>query len=234
MMTKEQIKLFDFRRILLGDVPAEFYIELVLRSLFVYLLLMIAMRFIGKRMSSRLGRTELVALVTLAATIGLPLTAPERGVLPAAIIAVLVVIISRWIATKAVKDTGFETFSQGGIDTLVKDGVMDLNTMKKVRMTRERLVSQLRQSNVKQLGEVKRLYMEANGGFSLIPCENPSPGLFIIPRWDNELYQRFTRDENRLACENCGFTREKPLETSNHKCKMCGHDTWTPAVTNRN
>jgi uncharacterized membrane protein YcaP (DUF421 family) len=164
MMTKEQIKLFDFRRILLGDVPAEFYIELVLRSLFVYLLLMIAMRFIGKRMSSRLGRTELVALVTLAATIGLPLTAPERGVLPAAIIAVLVVIISRWIATKAVKDTGFETFSQGGIDTLVKDGVMDLNTMKKVRMTRERLVSQLRQSNVKQLGEVKRLYMEANGG----------------------------------------------------------------------
>jgi uncharacterized membrane protein YcaP (DUF421 family) len=233
-MEKEQIKLLDFRRIFVGDVPAEFYIELVLRSLFVYLLLMVAMRFIGKRMSSRLGRTELVALVTLAATIGIPLTAPERGLLPPTIIAILVVFISRWIATKAFKDGRFETFSQGGIDTIVNNGVMDLTTMKKVRLTRERLVSQLRQSGVKQLGEVKRLYMEANGGFTLIPCEKEFPGLFLIPRWDNEFYQRFTRDEHKLACENCGFTREKPLEPNNHQCKMCGHDTWTPAVTNGN
>jgi uncharacterized membrane protein YcaP (DUF421 family) len=232
-MTKEQIKLLDFRRILLGDVPAEFYLELIIRAFFVYLLLMVAMRLIGKRMSSRLGRTELIALVTLAATIGIPLTAPERGLLPPAIIATLVVLISRWIAAKAFRDTAFETFSQGGIDTLVNNGVMDLNTMKKVRLTRERLVSQLRQSGVKHLGEVKRLYMEANGGFTLIPREEPSPGLFIIPRSDNELYQRFVRDEHHLTCENCGFTREKPLETNNHKCKLCGHDTWTPAVTNK-
>jgi hypothetical protein len=31
-MTKEQIKLLDFRRILLGDVPAEFYLELIIRA----------------------------------------------------------------------------------------------------------------------------------------------------------------------------------------------------------
>ncbi|GGH08880.1 DUF421 domain-containing protein [Mucilaginibacter phyllosphaerae] len=230
-MNKQQIKLMDFRRIWLGDVPVEFYLELIIRALFVYLLLMVAMRLIGKRMSSRLGRTELVALVTLAATIGIPLTAPERGLLPPVIIAILVVIISRWIAAKAFKDQAFETFALGGISTLVNNGVMDLDTMKKVRLTRERLVSQLRQSGIKQLGEVKRLYMEANGGFTLIPNEKPSPGLFIIPRWDNELYRRFIRDDNRLTCENCGFTRQKPIEQNKQQCKMCGHNTWTPAVT---
>jgi uncharacterized membrane protein YcaP (DUF421 family) len=229
-MEKSQVKLTDLYRIFLGDVPGEYYAELVLRSIFIYLLLMIAMRLLGKRMASRLGRNELIALVTLAATIGIPLTAPERGLLPPIIIATLVVYISRWIAARSFRDAKFESFSQGNIDTIVKNGVMDLNVMKKVRLTRERLVGQLRQSSVKQLGEVKRLYMEANGGFSLVKQEEPSPGLFVIPRWDGELYHRLKKDQNLMACENCGFTKEQPFDTKTFKCTSCGHIAWTPAV----
>jgi hypothetical protein len=229
-MEKSQIKLTDFYRMFMGDVPAEYYVELVIRSLFIYLLLMIAMRLLGKRMASRLGRNELIALVTLAATIGIPLTAPERGLLPPIIIAILVVYISRWIAARSFGDAKFESFSQGSIDTVIINGIMDLTTMKKVRLTRERLVSQLRQSSVKQLGEVKRLYMEANGGFTIIRQDKPLPGLFVIPRWDDELYNRFQKDQKLMACENCGFTKELPFDTKTLKCSTCGHIAWTPAV----
>ncbi|PAW92403.1 hypothetical protein CKK33_02390 [Mucilaginibacter sp. MD40] len=150
-MEKEQIKFGDLYRIFLGDVPPEYLLELVIRALVVYLLLMVAMRLLGKRMASRLGRNEMVALVTLAATIGIPLTAPERGLLAPVIIAILVVYISRWIAYRSFLSEKFESASQGRIDTLVNDGVMDLNVMKKVRLTRERLVAQLRSSGIKQL-----------------------------------------------------------------------------------
>jgi uncharacterized membrane protein YcaP (DUF421 family) len=229
-MEKSQIKITDLYRILVGDVPFEYYAELLLRSVFIYLLLMICMRLLGKRMASRLGRNELIALVTLAATIGIPLTAPERGLLPPVIIAVLVVYISRWIAARSFRDIKFESFSQGHIDTIVQNGVMDLNIMKKVRLTRERLVGQLRQGGVKHLGEVKRLYMEANGGFSLVKQDEPLPGLFIIPRWDDELYNRLQKAESEMACENCGFIKQQSFDTKTFKCTSCGHIAWTPAV----
>jgi len=221
-------------RWLVGDVPAGFYIELIIRAAFIYLLLMISMRLMGKRMSSQLGRNDMIAMVTLAATIGIPLQAPDRGLLPAIVIAVIVVVLSRWIAAKASKSEKFEHFSQGNISVLVKNSVMDLTEMKHARLTRERLVAQLRNSGVKQLGQVQRLYMEANGGFTLIKYEESKPGLFIIPRWDDELYNRFERSDQLLACENCGFTKQKPFEPETTVCESCGHNVWTPAVTEDN
>lgn len=229
-MKPEDIKLTDWMRWLVGDVPASFYLELIIRAVFIYLLLMVSMRLLGKRMSSQLGRNDLIAMVTLAATIGIPLQAPDRGLLPAIIIAVIVVLVSRWIAAKALSNEKFESFSQGNLSILVKDAVMDLTEMKKVRVTRERLVAQLRYGGIKQLGEVKRLYMEANGSFTITTNQESKPGLFIIPRWDDELYQRFERSDEFLTCENCGFTRQKPFEPESTKCERCGHNVWTPAV----
>lgn len=229
-MNPEDIKLLDWIRWLIGDVPASFYIELIVRAVFIYMLLMVSMRLLGKRMSSQLGRNDLIAMVTLAATIGIPLQAPERGLLPAIIIAAIVVLVSRYIAGKALTNERFESFSQGKLSILVKDAVMDLTEMKRVRVTRERLVAQLRYSGVKQLGQVKRLYMEANGTFTITTYKNSRPGLFIIPRWDDELYQRFERSDDFLTCENCGFTRQKPFEPEKTKCESCGHNVWTPAV----
>src|SRR3978361_131613 len=100
-MKPEEIKITDWMRILFGEVPGSFYLEVFIRALFVYLFLMGAMRLLGKRMSSTLGRNEMVAMVTLAATIGIPLQTPDRGLLPALMIGVIVVLIGRWIALKA-------------------------------------------------------------------------------------------------------------------------------------
>jgi uncharacterized membrane protein YcaP (DUF421 family) len=229
-MKPEEIKITDWMRILFGEVPGSFYLELVIRAVFVYLLLMVAMRLLGKRMSSTLGRNEMVAMVTLAATIGIPLQTPDRGLLPALLIGIIVVLIGRWIALKAFNDQHFEKMSQGNVAVLVKDSVMDLPAMKEARLTRERLVAQLRNSGIKQLGEVKRLYMEADGGFSMIERKDPQPGLFIIPRWDREFYSQFTRSDTLMTCENCGTTKEKPFDPEQTACPSCGQRVWTPSV----
>jgi uncharacterized membrane protein YcaP (DUF421 family) len=228
-MKPEEIKLTDWFRILFGEVPAGFYIELIIRAGFFYLLLMVSMRLLGKRMSSQLGRTEMAAMVTLAAAIGVPLQAPDRGLLPAIVIAFVVIYVGRWIAAKAFRDQEFEKISQGNIDVLVKNSVLDLATMKKVRLTRERLVAQLRSSGITHLGKVKRLYMEANGNFTLIEEENPRPGLSIIPRWDEDFNKRFKKDSDLMVCQTCGITQKKPFDT-NSQCPNCGDSKWTEAV----
>jgi uncharacterized membrane protein YcaP (DUF421 family) len=229
-MQSNEMKPTDWFRILIGDVPGGFYLELVIRAAFFYLLLLVAMRLLGKRMSSQLGRTEMAATVTLAAGIGVPLQAPDRGLLPAVVIAIVVVYVGRWVAAKAFRDQGFERFSQGNLDVLVKDSVIDLGNMKKVRLTRERLVAQLRsQGSIRHLGQIKRLYMEANGSFTLINEENPKPGLSIIPRWDDDFNRRFKKSPDIMVCQTCGITQKKPFDIKS-ECPNCGDCKWTEAV----
>jgi uncharacterized membrane protein YcaP (DUF421 family) len=228
-MKKEDIHFSDWLRILIGEVPGAFYQELLLRAVLVFLLLMLAMRFMGKRMSGLLSRNELVAMVSLAAAVGTPLTAPDRGILPAVIIAVVVVYIERWISAKAFGNEDFERYAIGKLDILVSDGVIDLDILKKVRISRERLMAELRGSGVKQMGSVKRLYMEASGFFTLIKNDEPNEGLLILPSWDEEFCKRLKPSEQQLVCGSCGLLRPKTV-VSGYKCPHCGADQWAVAV----
>src|SRR3954471_12365738 len=75
-MDAQKIRPNDWHRILSGQEPVAFYLEIVLRVAVVYLILMLAMRLLGKRMSSQLSRTELAVVVSLAAAVGVPLLSP--------------------------------------------------------------------------------------------------------------------------------------------------------------
>ncbi|WP_199269735.1 DUF421 domain-containing protein [Mucilaginibacter lacusdianchii] len=225
----QQIKLADWQRILVGDVPAGFYVELVIRAIIVYIILTVSMRLLGKRMSSQMGRNEMVALVSLAAAIGVPLQAPDRGILAAVVIAIVVVYIGRWVAEKAFSSKRFEKLSEGNVDIIIKDSVLDLRNMKRVRLTRERLVAQLRSSSIKHTGQVKRLYMEANGNFTLIEDEQPKPGLSVLPRWDKDFNALLKKSDKLMVCQTCGTTQQKPFDT-NTPCPNCSDKVWTEAV----
>lgn len=228
-MQTQDIHLTDWARILVGAVPGSFYIELIIRAVIFFILLLISMRLMGKRMSSQIGRNQLAAMASLAAAIGVPLQAPDRGVLPAFVIAFVVIAVERWIANRTYHSQSFEKIAQGNIGILVKDAVMDLESMKKVRITRERLVAQLRTEGIKQLGKVKRFYMEANGNFTLIEEPESKPGLSIIPRWDKDFNARFKKSDDLAVCQTCGTTQKKPVN-ADAKCPNCGDCTWTDAV----
>jgi uncharacterized membrane protein YcaP (DUF421 family) len=228
-MKQAPINITDWKRILIGEVPPTFFLELVIRSAIIFLILMVAMRLLGKRMSGMLGRNEMIAMVSLAAAVGIPLTSPDRGVIPAFIIAFIVVFVARWISAKATNNSRFEKNALGEMDVLVKDSVIDLKTMKRVRVSRERLVAQLRSMGVKQLGRVKRFYMEANGSFTLIENNDPTPGLSIIPHWDKDFNDRFKYYDNTMVCEACGFILKQAVSPDTD-CPHCGYKSFTKAV----
>ncbi|PAW92402.1 hypothetical protein CKK33_02385 [Mucilaginibacter sp. MD40] len=72
--------------------------------------------------------------------------------------------------------------------------------------------------------------MEANGGFSIIKNEHALPGLFVIPRWDEEIYGRLQKSDEMMACENCGLALKKPFDVNSRECPSCGHVKWTLGV----
>lgn len=231
-MKPEEIKLTDWIRIIFGEVPPQFYLELIIRVALVYLLLMLSMRLLGQRMSTQMSRLELAAMVALASAIGVPMLSYDRGILPAYIIAFVIIVITRLVARKSFKDQHFEQVTQGDVDLLVEDCVMNYDIMEKVRISRERLFAQLRSENINHLGLVRRLYMEANGSFTIIPQDEQRPGLMVLPDWDKDFIARKLKKTDITICKNCGRQKPENLAAQNGtaKCPNCGEQEWTKAV----
>jgi len=230
-MKSDEIKLGDWARILFGQVPPEFYAELVIRAFLVYALLMVSMRLMGTRMSGQLSRLDLAAMVALASAIGVPILSPSNGLLPAFIIAFIVVVISRIIAKLSFKSQHFEQVTQDDIDVLVEESVMQPEILKRTRISRERLFAQLRSEKVMHLGKVKRVYLEAGGNFSIVENEEPKPGLMVLPEWDEDFIHDKLKETDVVVCRNCG--EKKPADAPANKattCPHCGDADWTKAV----
>lgn len=109
-MKKDAIHLADWQRILFGEVPGSFYIEILIRAFVVYLILVVSMRLMGRRMSSQLSRNEMAAMVSMAAAIGVPIPDASRGLLPAVIIALVVVCTQRLVSHWASRNETSKVF----------------------------------------------------------------------------------------------------------------------------
>lgn len=231
-MKPEDIKLTDLSRIFIGDIPPVFYLELIIRALFIYILLIVSMRLMGKRMASQIGRTEMAAVASLAAAVGIPLMNPDRGLLTGLVMAMAIVLLQLWVAKKSARNEKFENISQDRIEPLVRDGVMDLKKMRQNRITKQRLFAQLRTSKQLHLGNVRMLYLEANGLFSLLLQEKPQPGLAIIPKSDAKFLERHCSQTEVPVCNSCGFLAKETQQSD--KCPHCKSTKWTKAYVENN
>lgn len=224
-MDKDKIDISDWQRVLVGEVPGHFYLEIVFRIAFIYLVLMIAMRLMGKKMASQLNSSQMAAMVSLAAATGIPILAPDRGLLPVVIIAIIVVGLERLVSWLSSNNQRAEKLFQGDISSLVKNGVLQIDEMRKTRISRERLFAQLRSEGITNLGNVRRLYFEAGGSFSIVEEEEKRPGLSLIPDWDEDFCNSRESSGKILLCRECGNSEDRNFD-KNTPCSSCGFIDW--------
>jgi uncharacterized membrane protein YcaP (DUF421 family) len=227
------VEITDIRRILFGEAPYEFTIEVIIRILFVYILLVVAMRLLGTRIAARITRNELIGLVTLSAGVGMAILNPERGLLPPVVVVIVVVSIQYFIARITRKSKTADRVILDTLTLLVKDGKFELKAMKKTRITKERMSAELRANSIKNLGIVERAYMEANGKFTVVTFmdNKERQGLCLIPRFDKEFRQELNnRMEVTLACSCCGNVEEKEKVRHDTECSNCGNKSWERAI----
>jgi uncharacterized membrane protein YcaP (DUF421 family) len=219
----------DYLRILMGDVPWSFLLECALRLVAMYLLLLTGLRLMGKRQAGQISRTELAGLVSMAVSIGIPLLSPDRGLLAPVVIIAVVVLLHRFVTHWAARRPTAEHVLQGNVTAVVKDGVLQLPIMERVVLSRERLFAQLRGDSLEHLGQVRRLYMEANGTFSLVQEDQPKPGLSIIPGWDEDFRKSQPVASGSFACRSCGQVAQA-AQTPSTPCPYCNAQLWDTAV----
>lgn len=228
-MDKEEIKLSDFQRILFGEAPPEFLIEVLFRTLIIFLALLLFLRLIGKRMGGVLTISELAVMLTMGAILAVPMQMPDKGIFQGIVILITVLLLQRGLNLWEFKNRKVEKITQGELTLLVNNGVLKTENMASSRISRQQLFAELRKNNIHNLGKVKRMYLEACGIFSIYQHADDRPGLSVLPVRDKRLYElRRDNDTRIMSCINCGNTVSEVKPTT--RCELCGAEEWTKAI----
>jgi uncharacterized membrane protein YcaP (DUF421 family) len=228
-MKKEDIHLSDIHRILFGQAPVEFLIEVFFRTLIIYIALLILLKLLGKRMDSQISIIEMAVMLTLGAIVAVAMQMPDRGLLQSLTALVCVFIFQRGVNWMGVKSEKVEDITQGTMTILVKDGVLQLKEMKAAGITKQNVFATLRSRQVFNLGKVKRVYFEACGLFNVYEESHEKPGLPVFPSNEEKFIRLKSRiDEDHVACKNCGNIVNASRQ--NEKCANCGAQKWMEAI----
>jgi uncharacterized membrane protein YcaP (DUF421 family) len=223
---EKSIALTDWKRLLVGEAPFAFLGEVLLRSLIVYLFLLAALRLMGKRMGGQVSNLELGVMITLGAIASVPIQAVDRGILPAIVLLLCVLALQRSLSAFGTRWKRFEEFTQGRPGIIVSDGLIMLEALKKSRISQRQIFSTLRGEGVRHLGEIKRVYLETGGVFSIIRAATPKPGLSVLPGFDRNQARDTRKEPNVRACATCGQVSAAEAES----CPRCQQRSWSFAV----
>ncbi|MEI6946279.1 YetF domain-containing protein [Paraflavisolibacter sp. H34] len=224
----KDIQLWDFKRILLGEAPPEFLLEVFIRALIVYLLALAVTRLLGKRMNGQLTIFEFAIILTMGAIVSPPMQLPDRGIVPGVLVLLLTLLLLRGVTWLAFKSGKFEKVTNGDYSLLVKDGVLQMNQLNEAKVSRNQLFAALRTKNIFHLGKVKRVYLEACGIFSVYSEPLPKPGLPLFPMEDpHALHDQEEAPDPIRVCGNCG---QLHLQGTGGTCSNCGNTHWIKAI----
>jgi uncharacterized membrane protein YcaP (DUF421 family) len=229
-MKKEDIHFTDIRRWLFGEAPPEFLIEVLLRTFLIYIFLLLVVRLMGKRMTGQITLTELCVVITLGAIVSPVMQMPDKGILYGMLVLACAYIFQRGINLWGFKNEKVENLTQGTLSTIIRDGELDTEELKRLRLSKHQLFAILREKKIQNLGEIERAYWEACGICTIYKANNKKPGLAILPEEDHSIFNiQHQLDSGLRACGHCGHVQniQQGLQ-----CTVCHQNEWTKVYIN--
>ncbi len=183
-------------------------ITIAIRTLLVYLFMLLFMKMMGKRQVGELEISELVSALLLSELASMPI---ENADIPliSAIIPLLIIICTEIVLSFcATKFEPVKRFLCGKPSILIKRGEIDVGELAKARMSLEELMSEMRLSGIAQIGDIEYAILEQNGHVSFIQKRDKCP---LTP---SDLSVRVTEGGISHALIVDGYVKEASLQAA--------------------
>ena len=163
-----------------------------IRSIIIYIIVLIVMRLMGKREIGQMQPFELAISIMIADLASIPMTdigiPISNGIIPILGLLVMHLVIS----VLNIKSSKIREFICGKPTVLINNGRIDENKMRKERFTLNELEEKLRSNNVMNIGDVEFAILETSGDISVIQKPNKittTPEDFnIMPDYEGMTY----------------------------------------------
>ncbi|WP_161864400.1 DUF421 domain-containing protein [Pseudomonas yangonensis] len=218
---------FDWQRMLMDDFPLLFLAEVALRALFAFVVVFVFLKVSGRRGIRQLSLFELVVILTLGSAAGDVSFYEDVPLLPVAMVFASLLLFYRLTVLAMSHFKRFSIWMEGEPVTIIREGLYDLDSLRRLKISSDEFFMELRQQGVEHLGQVRLAILETDGEVSLYfyPAEAVKFGLSVLPLEYRPSYVRVPSN-TVYACTRCGNTEVIDAEQQ-ATCPRCENNQWT-------
>ncbi|WP_082891209.1 DUF421 domain-containing protein [Chryseobacterium glaciei] len=143
-------------------------LDVVVRSLCVYLFMMVAIRLFGKNQLSQLNAGDVVLLLLISNAVQNAMVGQNTS-LQGGLIAALVLFAANFVVKRLMfANKSFKSFMEADPVILIKDGKVDEKALDDVKINIDELEEAIREHGVDGIKNVKLSILEVDGNISVI------------------------------------------------------------------
>lgn len=150
-------------------------LTILLRTVIIYVVLIGTMRLMGKRQLGELEVSELVTTLLISEIASLPIGNPSLPVMHAVIPLITILALEVSLSVLLLKCPKLKGLASARPSVLIRHGQVDQKEMRRIRISIDELVSEVRQSGLPSLEDVDYAILEQNGKISIIPRRTSQP-----------------------------------------------------------
>lgn len=158
---------FDWFRIFIGEQPPGYLLEVALKCVLVFCLLLLVMRLMGKRGQNNLSPMQQMLLIALGSAAGDVLLYPSVALSYAAVVLVGITLLTIGLEAASRGSRKVEDFAESRPTVMVENGVINHEALRRERTTLRELNAELRVGGARSLSQVRYAILEMTGEFSV-------------------------------------------------------------------
>lgn len=146
----------------------EQYLIIAARTIFLYVIIVVIFRMMGKREIGELSILDLVVFIMIAEMAVVAIENPKSSLIESIFPMVLLLCIQLGLAFLSLKSKKFRDIMDGKPAVIINNGKIDEGEMKKQRYNFDDLMTQLREKDVKSVADVEFAILETSGKLSVL------------------------------------------------------------------
>lgn len=221
---------FDWNNIFVKDLDWSYALEIILRTILMFSIILIFLRLTGKKGVKQLSIFEVAIIIGLGSAAGDPMSNQENAIIPALIVFCTILIFYRLIIWAAARKEKFESILEGDPTYIIEDGVFVILNSHERTFGKDEFFSEMRQQSIEHVGQIETALLETNGNVSFFFFDDSDvkPGLPVLPK-KYEKRSKHLAAPGKYACTYCGNVED--IEKESHQCSRCGKDEWVEAIS---
>ncbi|KMQ72398.1 DUF421 domain-containing protein [Chryseobacterium koreense] len=147
------------------------FLDVSLRSLAVYLFMILGLRIFGKNQLSQLNAGDVILLLLISNAVQNAMVGPDTS-LQGGLVAATVLFLANFGLKKLMfRSKSLQHLVEDEPEILVRDGIVDLVKLKHAEITTDELLETIREHGVEDLKHVKLAVLEVDGNVSVISID---------------------------------------------------------------
>ncbi|MBC8105601.1 MAG: DUF421 domain-containing protein [Anaerolineae bacterium] len=142
--------------------------NLILRTVIVYIAVLMLLRLSGKRQVANLGTSELVALLLISNAVQNSMNGGDNSLTGGLVLAAVLMVMSFILAALTYFSRDWERFIQGRPTLLIHHGVLQRHNLRRELLNVRELRAQLRKQGIQNIAEVDEAVLESDGYISVV------------------------------------------------------------------